>query len=242
MRLLTIATLVCVILLYAPSAGAQEQGGRKLFGGFGGFMIGGQLTDISQLNQHLTAANYTKFSDQFYSVGGAGYGILNNFIIGGEGHALVGRNGDNTSRTHQTTLNGGSGAFNMGYIIYAHKYYWLYPYIGIGGETISLKIRSRENPPFDDVLTNPNRSSTLNTSGMILTAGLGWDYLFNFSHNEKHFGGLGIGIRFGYTYTLFKEAWQLNGADIGSGPDISITGPFVRMLIGGGGISKKRAP
>jgi hypothetical protein len=237
---LLLTAVLTVLMVMSGIVTAQQERTRKLHGGFGGFMFGGQLTDISKLNDRLVSTNYTKFQDKFYTLGGGGYGIINNFIIGGEGHGLMARNGDNTTRTHRTTLQGGGGAFNLGYIIFSRNNYWLYPYFGIGGETMTLSIRSRENPPFDDVLTDPNRSSTLKTSGLALTAGLGWDYLFNIGGNERNFGGLGVGFRIGYTYTPFNEGWQLNCSDIGSGPDISITGPFVRMTIGGGGISKQR--
>jgi len=39
--------------------------------------------------------------------------------------------------------------------------------------------------------------------------------------------------------SLFKGDWELNGIEISDAPEISITGTYIRPLIGGGGFNKK---
>ncbi|MDW7681339.1 MAG: hypothetical protein SCK70_12295 [bacterium] len=48
-----------------------------------------------------------------------------------------------------------------------------------------------------------------------------------------------MGVRTGYTVSAFKGDWELNGIEISDAPEIGITGPYIRPLIGGDGFNKK---
>ena len=65
-------------------------GQTRTSGGEGYFMMGVQKINIKNLNTILQQYNYPALDENYTSIGGSGYGIVNNFVIGGEGHGLIG--------------------------------------------------------------------------------------------------------------------------------------------------------
>ena len=224
-------TLVAVMSVFSVSVDAKEGGGR------GYFMCGGSIVDIDALNSRLEGKGYSKFSDSFFSLGGGGYAVINRVIIGGEGHGLIGR--DETSGNYKTSLSAGYGFFDLGYIVYSTGYLNVYPLLGLGGGGINFKIVEREAPSFDEVLDDPKRSIELSTGGFLLNVALGTDYLLKLGEDEEGEGGFVFGLRVGYTLAPVKGDWDMDGTEISGGPEVGITGPYIRLMIGGGGISRE---
>jgi len=159
-------------------------------------------------------------------------------IIGGEGHGLIG--GEATSDSYKTSIGAGYEFFDFGYIVYSAKGLSVYPLLGLWGGGMSLKIVERGTAPsFDDVLDNPKRSAELSTGGFLLNLALGTDYLLKLGGDEKGEGGLVSGICIGYTFAPIKGSWEMDGIEISGGPEIGITGPYIRLMIGGGGSGKE---
>ena len=158
-------------------------------------------------------------------------------IIGGECHALVSE--ETTSVHHTTRIGVGYGLFDLGYIVYSSKDVRVYPLIGLGGGGLSLRIVEEETSlSFDEVLDNPRRSAELVTGGFLVNLALGVDYLLQLNEDERGRGGLVFGLRAGYTLSPVKGDWNLDEVAISGGPDMGITGMYVRLMIGGGGFSK----
>lgn len=237
----TIATLtmVAVIGLFSVSVaqGQEIRADAKEGGGRGYFMFGSSIIDIKALNSRLENKGYSKLSDNFISFGGGGHGIINRVIIGGEGHGLIGK--ETTSGSYKTSLSAGYGFFNLGYLVYSKGDLHVYPLLGLGGGGMSLKIVERGAPSFDEVLDDPKRSAELSTGGFLLNVALGTDYLLKLWGDEKGEGGLVFGLRIGYTFAPIKGDWEMDGIDISGGPKVGITGPYIRLMIGGGGIGKE---
>ena len=99
---------------------------------------------------------------------------------------------------------------------------------------MSVKIIEKGTPSFDEVLDNPKRSAELSIGGFLLNLALGTDYLLKLGEDEKGGGGLVFGLRIGYTFAPIKSDWEMDGMDISGGPDLGITGPYIRLTIGGG--------
>lgn len=243
---LTLGAMVIASIFLCPIAQAQETAQEmavhnKKGGGRGYFMFGGSIIDIKSLNSKLDSKGYPKFPDNFISLGGGGHGIIGKVIIGGEGHGLIGRETTGGSKTYKTSISAGYGFFNFGYIVYSTKGLSVYPLLGLGGGGMSFKIVERETiPSFDDVLNNPKRSANLSTSGFLLNLALGTDYLLKLEEDKKREGGLVFGLRIGYTFALIKGSWKMDGIEISGGPEIGITGPYIRLMIGGGGSGKSK--
>ena len=233
------AVVVVVMISFARFSQGQEVAtSAKQGAGMGYAMFGVGTLDIKDLNAKLESKGYTAISDNLISMGGGGHGIIKNkVIIGGEGHALVSE--ETTSGHHTTRIGVGYGLFDLGYIVYSSKDVRVYPLIGLGGGGLSLRIVEEETSlSFDEVLDNPRRSAELVTGGFLVNLALGVDYLLQLNEDERGRGGLIFGLRAGYTLSPVKGDWNLDEVAISGGPDMGITGMYVRLMIGGGGFSK----
>ena len=232
--------LVCIsllaLLLAVPAAAQNDEEEEATFEetqGRGYFSFGVHFLDIDDLNDRLSNQGYTEFPTYFYTIGGGGHGILENgIVVGGEGHAIMER--DETTGTFETSLGGGYGFFNLGYAVYQQNNLSVYPMLGIGGGSVSMKITDSEAPLFDDVLADPKRSAELSTGGFLFDIAVGLDYLFTVGTTQEE-GGFMFGFKAGYTFSPSDNDWKMNGNEINGGPDFGITGPYIRLMVGGGG-------
>ena len=234
----SVCLLVTIFILSSLSF-AQVKA-KKSGGGVGYFAIGMSMLDLKDLNSRLTAHKYPEFSDNFLSIGGGGHGIKNKLIIGGEGHGLV--TGEKSvslnSKSYTTSLTCGYGLFYMGYLAYSKKALNIYPLLGIGAGGVTLKIAEDSSPSFDQILDAPQRSVELIYGGFIVNLSVAMDYFIKFAETEKGFGGLILGLQAGYMLAPFTHDWKMNENDISGGPDMGFNGPYIRITIGGGGMSK----
>jgi hypothetical protein len=240
LKAITSLTLVLAMSFFLINiAQCQERSTKDNRGEFRGyFMFGGSNLDIKSLNKKLESKGYSKFSDNFVSFGGGCFHRKDSrWMIGGEGHFLFVEEQDATiaSGNYKTSLSAAYGFFNLGYLAILKGGLNVYPVFGIGGGGMWLKIAEDS---FDKILENPNQGSELSTGVFLLNLALGTDYLLKLKEDEKGESGLVLGVRVGYTYAPFKEDWETSGIQIAGGPELGITGPYVRFMIGGGGKSK----
>lgn len=238
--IVTFTVAIVVSILFANiSQGQEKTPVAKESGGMGYSMFGRSAIAINDLNAKLESKGYSRISDNFFSVGGGGHSIINNrLIIGGEGHSLLGE--EATSGNYNSSLYIVYGFFDLGYVVYSIKDLRVYPLLGLGGGGMNLKIAEKlTSLSLDDVLDNPKRRAELSTGGFLINLALGIDYLLTLSKDEKGRGGLLLGLRAGYTLSPFKSGWVMDDIEISGAPEIGITGPYIRLMIGGGGISKK---
>ena len=213
---------------------SQIQAGTQ-GGGMGYFMSSLNYIDLDKLNSDLKNYSYPELSSCFWAIGGGGHGIIRNkIIIGGEGYALMGDEVSNN--TYEVSISGGYGFFDVGYIVYSAKTFRIYPLIGLGAGGLDLEIVKKESSlSFDDTLKSPQRIADLSTGAFLLNLALGADYLLPFAEDKAGRGGLVLGIRVGYIFAPYKSDWEMEGLDISDGPELGITGPYLRIIIGGGG-------
>jgi len=234
--------LICLLVLFvlfSSNSFAQTQT-KGSSGGMGYFAIGLTTFDIDDLNARLTALGYPEFSSGFISIGGGGHAIINKFVIGGEGHVLTGDEESATinSQPFKTSLTGGYGLIHFGYLVYSNSSLNVYPLLGAGLGGITFKIAENSAPSFEQILNDPKRSVELNYGGMIATLSVNLDYIIKLKETEDGFGGIIIGLQAGYMFAPFTNDWKMDEHDISGGPAVGLNGPFVRITIGGGGMSK----
>lgn len=204
---------------------------RRQVGGAGFFAIGTNVTDIGPLNDRLRAAGYPTFSSEMVSIGGGGYGVVaNRFLLGGEGYGLL--TGDAGYQGRTVSVGGGYGLFTLGYLAHAGPHLRAYPQIGLGGGGLRMEISSTGADDFDDVLDNPSRSASVGTASMVVSLGAGLEYHVR-GHGEE--AGFSIGLRAGYLFSTLRSDWQLDESSLSGGPDASMGGPFIRLILGGVG-------
>lgn len=114
-RTLLIGIVILVLsvsssLLYAEDRGIGPRGRGSVgyfIGGIGGVLESGSRSMI-------------------YSTGGGGHGIINRWILGGEGHSYFG-----------PANAGGYGFLNIGYLVFPMDSLLVYPLIGLGGGSMT---------------------------------------------------------------------------------------------------------
>jgi hypothetical protein len=210
-------------------------------GGAGGFMLGVQWLDLSELNSELRANGFKSFNAYDFSYGGAGYGIIGNrLLIGGEGHGF---SQEKSNSTYLQSLSGGFGFFDVGYIVVQRWGFQLYPMIGIGGGGLSMRLTERAVLDFDDIVTDPKREALLSVGSFMLQGAVGLDYMLKLGvMPEMSEGGMLFGIRVGYTYSVTKTDWDMGDINISGGPDIGISGFYIRFIVGGYGFETHTNP
>jgi len=210
---------------------------KKVGSGRGYFITGWSTLDVTKLNDRLTSHGYPEFSNSFISIGGGGHVFIKNkLVIGGQGHTLIGS--EKTSGSLKSTISAGYGVFDIGYIIYSRKDLNIYPLLGFGGGGLTLKIAEDSSPAFDDILANPKRSVELIYGGFVLNLSLGIDYFVKMGEDEEGVGGLVFGLQGGYMLAPITHDWKIDENDVNGGPEIGFGGPYVKVMIGGGGRSK----
>jgi len=235
---LTISIMVATFFSFfsiVPSTGFSQATSSGSSIGLGYSMFGRNILDLDAFNSRLNIKGYSKISENFFSVGGGGHAILSNkILIGGEGHSILGD--ETTNGNSKSSLTGGYGLFDIGYLIYAKHQLRFYPMLGIGGGGMTFRIRQQPaSLTFDEVLDNPERGVELSTNGFILSFSVGVDYLLLVGGDESGKGGFVFGIRAGYVVSPFKRDWMLDELELTNAPEVNITGPFFTLMFGGGG-------
>lgn len=212
----------------------EESKGAKVSGGYGYFTPGATMLDTDGLNSYL--GDYG-FGDQHngnrITLGGGGMMIVRNFILGGEGHSLMGQDFNNP--TQSLNIKGGWGQFNVGYVLLGKKGMLLYPKIGIGGYNHRMVVTDAgQTASVDDVFFSGNYSGTeLIKNGLLLSGSIGFDYMPGF--DETAGSGIVFGIEAGYNYAATDNNWTAYEANLAGGPALNMTGAFARIKIGFGG-------
>ena len=232
-----LSLLFVLFFVASQIASAQESKAENhINGGVGYFMIGYSGLQISELNESFKSAGIPELSTGSISIGGGGHYIYKNFILGGEGHGLLGATSENTD--YKTSHSAGYGFFNLGYVVFQGKSINLYPILGFGGGgmTVSVTDKSKLTNSFDDILQDPARESYITSGGFLLNLSLGSDYFFAASKSDKYTGGFLVGIKAGYILNITSNDWCFNGNQLNNSPNTGLSGPYVRIVIGGGGI------
>ena len=206
----------------------------RRYGGAGFFAFGALLTDQDPMNDALAARGLPQVSSAFVTLGSAGYFRLNRLLLGGEGYAILPREG--SSPTHETTVSGGMGFFDVGYVVVSRGGLAIFPMLGLGGGGLSYSIGEKRAGGFDAVLDDPRRGASLTRGGFLGQIALGIDHLFDGRREATQAGGPVVGLRVGYAAQLTHGDWQVFGASVDGGPSVGLGGPFLRLVVGGGGM------
>jgi len=228
--------LTLSILLACPRAGIPQVAES---GGGGGFMLEFHKMDLGSLNSEMGARGFERFEEGLFWTGGSGYAVINDrLVIGGSG---AGATQAVQSSLYKATLALGYGMFNVGYIVFSRGNLRVFPTFGFGGQGVNLSITARETAPsFEEILDDPRREVGVSRGGFLCDLGLGADLFLPLGGDESGRGGLLIGLRGGYTLSLFRSDWKMGDLDVVGGPDLELSGPYIRMLIGGMGMGKSK--
>ncbi len=194
-----------------------------------GVQVGTGKINLTDLNSKLEASGYPSLNENYTTFGLEGCGIINKWLIGGEGFSI------NIEETNLTNFNnsemhvsGGTILFNTGYLIYQKKNTCIYPKVGIGYGNLSLTINEKDEPSLDEMLGSPQRNSAITVMGFLLDVSLGIRHIFGKERTHRY-SGLMLGANVGYMHSFNMD---FNGTSVG------ITGPYIGITVGGGSIDK----
>lgn len=241
-RTLTIACIAALVVFIAPRPthaqdATDDESDSVAYreGGAGFFAIGTSVAGgIDNLNGRLEAMGYPTFQSAALSIGGGGYGIVGQrVLLGGEGHGLI--RPAQSFQGRNVSVGGGYGLATLGYLAVARSPLRVYPQVGVGAGGFTVDIGSAgEATEFDEVLDDPNRRAELSRGSLLVSLALNATYELFSAPDEA--GGLRIGVQAGYLFAPFSGEWQLDDNPLDDGPDTTgFDGPFIRLLIGGGG-------
>ena len=234
-------TLIYIIVLLTGAyfqGFAQQTKPNRVSGGMGYFMVGYTGFNLGSMNTQFANKGYPELTNGSFTFGGGGHFVYKNFIIGGEGHGLAGSSASNSG--YNLNISGGYGFFNLGYIIYHNPTVNIYPMFGFGGGGASIAITDKNKLPenFDDLLDNPARESYITNGGFMMNFSIGADFIISGIKTEATSGGWLVGAKAGYILNTGGDDWYFNNEKIAGSPNAGISGPYVRLTIGGGGLGK----
>ena len=218
-------TILIIATLIVHSACAQE----KVYGLSGGLLLGLKSYDTENY-QFFMPDDAAILDNGLVTLGGDGYIIFKNWLIGGSGFY---RSGDSQNlsvdgQAYHYKIKGGSGYFNLGYVLFHGSSWIFFPQASFGIESLSLVKTLDESIDFT-VQDNFSARYTYNTP--MLEIAFGFDF-FPLGTSMTKFG-----IRAGYQLSLEQNnEWQHAGGNF-SGPDLpenNLNGFFVDLVIGGG--------
>ncbi|MEP0548166.1 MAG: hypothetical protein ABJF88_14620 [Rhodothermales bacterium] len=219
---------LAITLLAAPAARAQF-GSEASITYFG---VGGNALDTGNLSDRIGARGYGSLEPGGVGFATARYQFRGRLVGGIEGHTTQrdeARNG-----AFEASLSGRYATLNVGYLAYSTERLKLYPLVGGGYGDLTLRLyEDATDPDFDGTLDNPRRGSSLSSRGWLLNAGLGGDFIVPIRKSEDHTRGLAFGLRAGYLLDLSSGDWeQFSEFGVDGGPEASLAGPYLRLLIG----------
>ena len=230
----TILTMIIVnIILVTSTQGRCDENEKRSKLGY--VILEGNSMDIQDLNTTLGNKGYSKFPDNFFGIGFGGREInkskYKRFIFD-DSYAVFyfprEKNSIVDNKKYNSSLCGFSGVFNIGYVIYEKNNLKIFPLWGMGGGIMRMRITEKRS--FDDVVDNPKGSAVITHGISILSLSVGVEKMFGKKEVEKGERFWMIGIRFGYRHCPDEYDWK----NVIGGPDISMTGPFCLVMIGGG--------
>jgi hypothetical protein len=225
--------LVVSSLIHVGTAAAQDRDEVAEWAGEWVFMAGWQRMDASELNARLNTSGFPSFSESLLSLGGGGWAFKNDFLIGGNGHALFARGQTTTDQAFRTDLGGGYGQADFGYRVYTSERLDLYPVVGFGAGAVTLEIVQQGNATFDGTLSDPLTMTRLTSWGFLLDLAAAADVRVTGARDddgmsERTRGGFSMGVRAGYAFWPGDWTWDAAG-----GPGFAVRGVYVRVMVGG---------
>ncbi|MFC1489764.1 hypothetical protein ACFL6K_00995, partial [Candidatus Latescibacterota bacterium] len=201
--------------------------------------LGGVSFDMDNLNTSLDNKGFSKFSDDLFSIGGGAFHkVAPRFLIGAEGHFLIGKqiSSDIGTKTYTSSILGGYGLLNMGYLAHTSDHLDVMPILGLGLGGLNLKIGESS---FDAILDNPTRAASLYTMSFLFNFALQTEYKVKILDDNGKDAFFCVGLQAGYLLSPFDSGWYMDEIALTDDPDGGLSGPYLRLTIGGEGTIDK---
>jgi len=200
------------------------------YGGLGYFNAGVNFLNFDKLNKVLSDNGLAQFGNGVVSLGGGGFFIVNNVMIGGEGFSFLSQKKD--KENYRSIISGGAGFFKLGYILHQRNNFQIYPMIGIGGGGLDLKVIDKTERNFNNAISE-RKDFNASFSALVFDVSVGADLKLG------KYGYFILGVKTGYLFSPVVGKWKAgNEVDLKEGPEQGINGFYLKVSIGGGGGAK----
>jgi len=233
----TFYTLILVFTISFSVVAQEKIPSTNIYstGGKGYFSIGIGQFDFNGLNTELDKNGYPGIENGFISMGGGGHFQMKRFIIGGEGHGFMANSIEN--KNYSTYGTGGYGFFNLGLALYQKNKFSSYFLLGLGGGGYSIDISENGDVDLKDIMNGSFKQIHLTESSLLIKFSLGTDFFVLGDSSDKAISGVFVGLRAGYTLDL-ANSWSTENQLVNNVPPTHMSGPFIKLIIGGGGYKK----
>ncbi len=194
------------------------------------YVVGGYAqVQLDEMNARLAGLDepYSPVGEDLVLLGGGLHGRINRFILGVEVVTMHSIEDADMGDERTAKLSGMTGTLGFGYSLLQSRSFDFYPLVQIGGVGATLHVEQRDDPSWDEVLGDPGRSSSLSTIMFYGSAGVGMDFTFG--------NGFFLGLRGSWGYTPPRDSWSDEEGDILGGPELDMSGPSARLMLGCGG-------
>lgn len=229
-KILLLATSTIFISTSANSEPIQ----RESTDGLTYIGIGKTYINIDAINKTIVPLGYPEFPNNLIIVGAGSRNFSGKIVTGGEGYFTL----DNKITNTQNGYNGfNSSSFSVlgdiGYLVYSSDKFKLYPLVGLGLGKVNFDFfKYEKSPQYNNLIKEANKGISLSEINAVLDLALGGNYIFGLGKSKPQKGGLTIGFRAGYTFTLYSTGLQIKGENILNAPDTNNNGFYVRVNAG----------
>ncbi len=195
--------------------------------------FGSSTINIGDLNTTLTANKYQPFPTTAWTLGTGTRNISGNIMTGSEGNFTLENSNLKVNGYNSYLSSSFSIILNAGYVLYSTENFKVYPFVGGGVGRVNMEIiKDEKTPTFKEVLTNPVRGVPVSNTSVLLQLGVGTDYLIKIGKSEQQKGGIVVGLKAGYVFSVYSTGFQLKGADLSGSPSINNNGAYIKAYIG----------
>jgi hypothetical protein len=211
-------------LLSCSISGAQQS--EAYHGGSGHFFMGNTWMDFGSINPYLKRNGFHKLQNSVLTTGGSGFGVFNNFIVGGEGSVFAAN--ATQSVAGKVSLAGGYGMVHFGYMLPIKSRFLFYPITGMGWGASNLNIENASGI-----------KDRYNNSTFYLKTEFNIDLYANTQNNILVKKGFKTGLSVGYLFNPQSSAWTHENGGSAEFNNTFFNGFYLKLKFGGGGFEMK---
>lgn len=197
--------------------------------------FGATTLNIGNLNANssFSANKYLPFSTNAWTLGTGTRNINGKIMMGSEGNFTFENKNINTNGFNSYLSSSFSIILNVGYVVYSTENFKVYPFIGGGVGRVNMDIiKNEKTPTFNEIMTKPERGVPVSNTSALLQLGVAADYLIKIGKSEPQKGGIVVGLKAGYVFSVYSTGFQLKGADLTGSPDINNNGAYIKVYLG----------
>lgn len=195
------------------------------------------MYSMDEYNSYFGANGVESVNDNGVALGGGFTVFIRNLALGGEWNSILDKKA--SSAMLDTRLESGWGQFQLGYVVVASKGWLVYPKLGIGTYRHGLTVTENVNAlPFDSLVTGGYKGTMVTRKGMLGSVEANVDWMPGF--DESSGGGIVFGLGVGYQMQLTENDWDAYDTPVTGGPNVDLSGLYVRLRIGVGGWNQQR--